>query len=249
MDPIEKLVGFFFGREAVMEADTDPSGLKRLTGAALSEQYEAPTDVFADAVEGDDEEVALFRPLLAATLLEASPLELAYDAAVHGWTAQAFHERVDGRGGAVVLAETAGGALVGSYVPRGFEGYGDQRTAISAFLFRWPTRAEARRGGAQEADKLPTRAGGGMAVTDDAGSGPVIGVESLVIPLDSRAPTRARSRLGSYFTKRTDGKRTLFADGEEKGAELVSLRVYASSAKEVKELDGIIWKTRVVADE
>jgi len=58
MDPIEKLVSFFVGKEAVMEADKDPSGLQRLTGAALSEQYEAPTDVFADAVDGDDDEVA-----------------------------------------------------------------------------------------------------------------------------------------------------------------------------------------------
>ncbi|GHP08408.1 hypothetical protein PPROV_000714700 [Pycnococcus provasolii] len=248
MDPIEKLVSFFVGKEAVMEADKDPSGLQRLTGAALSEQYEAPTDVFADAVDGDDDEVALFRPLLAQTLLETAPLELVYCANKHGWNAKNFHARVDGRGGAVMLAETAKGALVGAYVPRGFEGYGDQRTAISAFLFRWPTRSAAKSGGAKSAEKLPTRGGGGMAVDDDASRGPVIGVESLVIPLADRAPKAAKSRLGSYFERRNDGTRTLFSEGEEKGTELKSFRVYTASAREEKTLDGIIWKTRVVEE-
>jgi len=147
-----------------------------------------------------------------------------------------------------MLAETAKGALVGAYVPRGFEGYGDQRTAISAFLFRWPTRSAAKSGGAKSAEKLPTRGGGGMAVDDDASRGPVIGVESLVIPLADRAPKAAKSRLGSYFERRNDGTRTLFSEGEEKGTELKSFRVYTASAREEKTLDGIIWKTRVVEE-
>ena len=35
----------------------------------------------------------------------------------------------------------------------------------------------------------------------------------------------AKSRLGSYYAKRADGGRTLFAKGEEKRAELADLKV------------------------
>lgn len=66
----------------------------------------------------------------------------------------------------------------------------------------------------------------------------------VVIP----AAVQAFSKLGSYYSRRPDGVRNLFADGEEikrgKGTELKSLRTYvAVGGPEQFELDGIIWKT------
>jgi hypothetical protein len=48
----------------------------------------------------------------------------AYSATEDGWTPADFHGRVGGYGACVVLARTAGGALVGGYNPLGFEGCG-----------------------------------------------------------------------------------------------------------------------------
>lgn len=66
------------------------------------------TDEFAGPVEGDDEDVARWRPLLAQTQLESTPLRLAFNADLHGWRPDAFHERVDGLGAALVVAQTGG---------------------------------------------------------------------------------------------------------------------------------------------
>lgn len=70
----------------------------------------AATDVWAEPVEGDAEDVAALRPLLAQTQLERVPLRLAYDAERDGWTAAAFHGRVDTFGAALVVAQTGTGA-------------------------------------------------------------------------------------------------------------------------------------------
>ena len=94
--------------------------MKRLQGPALWEQYPAVLDEFAGPVEGDDAEMALFRPLLARTRLEKLPLRLAYDARQHEWSAEAFHEQCNTYGAAVVLARTEGGAVLGGYNPRGW---------------------------------------------------------------------------------------------------------------------------------
>lgn len=69
----------------------------------------AVTDVWAEPVEGDAEDVAVLRPLLAQTQLESAPLRMAYDADRDGWTAAAFHGRVDTFGAALVLAQTGKG--------------------------------------------------------------------------------------------------------------------------------------------
>eukprot|EP00887_Chlorella_sp_A99_P003164 scaffold9.g3164.t1 len=120
LDLVESLVARVFGR-AVLE-DRAPAGMKRLSDDALKELYPAPTDEWAEPLAGDAPEVALLRPLLARTQLEAAHLRLAYDAGAHGWSAAAFHARVDGFGAALVVAETAGGAVVGGYNPRGWVG-------------------------------------------------------------------------------------------------------------------------------
>eukprot|EP00951_Prasinocladus_malaysianus_P023963 scaffold205402_cov20-Prasinocladus_malaysianus.AAC.1 len=67
------------------------------------EMYPATTTEFADPVEGDSEEVAAFRPLLARTQLEEKPLKLIYSGEECGWDADMFHRCVDSMGAAVSL--------------------------------------------------------------------------------------------------------------------------------------------------
>ena len=102
-------------------------------------------------------EVVRLRPLLRQTQLEFLPLAIAFDADRDGWSNDAFHSRMNGMGAAVLVAETAGGALCGAYNPKGWLGMGDWRDAISAFLFTWPTNDQE-----QPAQKLPKIGGSGM---------------------------------------------------------------------------------------
>lgn len=71
-----------------------------------------------------------------------------------------------------------------------------------------------------------------MAVMDKEGSGPQFGAEGLTIAL--RGPgeeaRRAKSRLGSYYAKGPDGRRSLFSDADgPKSANLVNLKVGCNS--------------------
>ena len=47
--------------------------------------------------------------------------------------------QVDGQGAAVVVAATAGGAVLGGYNPDGWIGLGEDRASNGAFLFTWPS--------------------------------------------------------------------------------------------------------------
>ena len=67
-DFIERAFGALFGSKAL--GASEPFGMKRMSDEAYNEQSVATTTDFADPVEGDTEEVALFRPLLAKTRLE-----------------------------------------------------------------------------------------------------------------------------------------------------------------------------------
>ena len=67
--------------------------------------------------------------------------------------------------------------------------------------------------------------GAGLAVIDKAESGPQFGAEGLTIPLQPGQERLAKSRLGTYYARRADGGRSLFAEGEEKRAQLVDLKV------------------------
>ena len=100
---------------------------------------------------GDSADVAVFRPLLAQTQLEAKPLRLAYDATRHGWAAATLHRGVNTFGACVVVARTVGGAVVGGYNPKGWIGLGEEdRPSMAAFLFCWPDGDTSR-----SAIKLP----------------------------------------------------------------------------------------------
>lgn len=67
--------------------------------------------------------------------------------------------------------------------------------------------------------------GAGLAIIDKAEAGPQFGAEGLTIPLQPGQERLAKSRLGTYYARRADGGRSLFAAGEEKRAQLTELKV------------------------
>ena len=71
-DLIERIFGRLFGVKALEERS--PGGLKRMSEEALLEQYPATLTEFAEPVNGDDQIMASFRPLLAQTRLQKMPL-------------------------------------------------------------------------------------------------------------------------------------------------------------------------------
>lgn len=135
---------------------------------------------------------------------------------------------------------TAGGAVIGGYAPRSWLGIGEEKAALSAFLFTWPDGDTSK-----PAIKLQKVGGPGLALVDRPGVGPQWGAEGLKIPLAAGDERRVKCRLGTYYARRPDGARTLFADGEDpRSTELASLRVYvAAGAAEEWALDGVVWKT------
>ncbi len=72
MDLITRIFGGIFGKGAL--EDRKPFGMQRMSEESMHELYPATTTEFAEPVPTDDPEMALFRPLLAKTRLEALPL-------------------------------------------------------------------------------------------------------------------------------------------------------------------------------
>ncbi|PNW77669.1 hypothetical protein CHLRE_10g446500v5 [Chlamydomonas reinhardtii] len=242
LDPIEKMVSFFFPKAL---SDPAPMGLKRINFDELPDQY-CEMDTLAPLLPGDERspDVSAIRPLLARTQLERRSLKLAFDADLDGWSPAAFHAKVDGQGAAVVLATTAGGAVLGGYNPEGWIGLGEDRASNGAFLFSWPDGNTKQR-----AYKIAKVGGPNLAVIDNPSSGPQFGADGLTIPLKPRGQERlAKCKLGTYYARLPDGSRTLFSGGDDpKKAELVSLKVYVADAKGVEwRLEGITWKSVVV---
>lgn len=233
-DIIERVYSFFFGAK-----EKEPFGLKRFDRDRFPELYSATLDEFADPVEGDTEEMALFRPLLARTQLEKRSLQLVFDANRDGWESAAFHSCVDRRGASVVLCRTKE-AVFGGYNPKGFVGYGESRGSRAAFVFSWPDGDTAR-----PAMKMRKVGGTSLAVMDEPDAGPKFGADALVIPLrppraqwdDKTRDRMAMSKLGSYYERRPDGANTLFGKGENgKGTPLVDLKVFSGVYEEGEEI-------------
>ena len=215
--------------------------MKRLSGAALAEQYPA-TNEEAPPLPGDAADVAPLRRLLKNTRLETAPLTLAYDADRDGWSVDAFLAGVATRGASVLVATTEGGAVCGGYAPRSWLGLGEEKSAMSAFLFTWRDGDTAG-----PITKLAKVGGPGLALIDRPGEGPRWGAEGLAVPLARADARRAKSRLGTYYARLPDGGRSLFAEGEtgKEGARLTSLRVWvADGAAEEWALDGVVWTTK-----
>lgn len=82
------------------------------------------------APQEQDEELALLQTVVAGTELDGAALTLAYDAQRDGWSADAFHAGVDGRGSALVVALTGG---QGTCCPLGRpSGWASQLTLLTA---------------------------------------------------------------------------------------------------------------------
>ena len=185
------------------------------------EQYPATYDMSTVVVPSDGPEAILVRPLLKQTMLEERALQLVYDANKHGWNSKAFHERVDGRGAAVVLATgiTFDGPIVlGGYNVKGWSSLGGARPSVASFLFY------SNNGGASF-QKLKKVGGGGLACArDDPEFGIAFGPDALVIGLQPGKENVAVSKLGPYYERGPDQLPTLF--GYKGGAiRLDSLKV------------------------
>lgn len=231
--------------------------MKRIDFSALPDQR-VETERDAAPVPGDSGDAALLRPLLAGTQLESEGLALAYDADSHGWSARSFHERVDGRGPAVVLARTEGGAVVGGYNPEGWVGLGEDRASNGAFLFAWPGaggKGGAAASAANRGVKLPKVGGPNLAVIDNPNVGPQFGADGLSIPLQTipKGEERwAKTKLGPHYQRAHWGAgKSLWGglgDGSDdaKKARLSSLRVFVSAAGPPQwtlDAGSITWKS------
>ena len=102
-------------------------GLKRISVETAPEQFPCTKKRWAEPVDGDDEDVALFRPALAQTKFETRSLQLCYDAERDGWSADAFHAKLDRQGPGVVLCHTESGWVGGGYNPKGWVNYAEVR--------------------------------------------------------------------------------------------------------------------------
>ncbi|KAL3941104.1 MAG: hypothetical protein SGBAC_004486 [Bacillariaceae sp.] len=185
------------------------------------EQYPAAYEQNTANVEEDtgDENKEFLRQLLKNTQLESRPLTLAYDGSKNGWSTQAFHGAVDGKGASVVLAKTSDGRSIGGYNPKGWASLGGARPSVASFLFY--TKSSDK----QNWQKLQKIGGGGLACAkDDPGYGISFGPDGLVIPLLEDGSNRmAQSKLGTYFERGPDDLPSLLSGGI---TELKDLKVY-----------------------
>lgn len=150
-------------------------------------------------------DAALVRPLLKQTQLENRPLQVAYDANKHGYNAQTFHQKVDGKGAAIILCKS-GGKWFGAYNPRGWASLGGSRPSRAAFCFYQKNSLLGN-----DWQKLRAMGGGGNACANDLyDRGIYMGAESLVIPLEpNNNPRNVASRLGSFFETGPQKRSTL----------------------------------------
>ena len=220
------MFGMFFGKP-----EETPFGLKRFGKERFPEQYPAVIDEWADPIPSDTAEMAILRPLLKNTNLESRALRVTYNANQQGWSATKFHQAVDKQGGALVFCKTTSGLICGGYNPKGWVGYGENRGSIAAFLFVQNKSSNSNTNkndpNYQPFIKLRKVGGAGMAQMDNPECGPCFGADSLVIPLNSydRNPKVARSKLGSYYERFTDGTNSLFGKNNA-SVQLSDLKVY-----------------------
>jgi hypothetical protein len=172
-------------------------GLTRYDRSTRPENYPCIKDEYAEPLESDSDSAdkTLIRQLLKNTNLETRDLQLIYDGDRDGWKAVKFHEKLDKKGPALVLARTASGGVFGGYNPCGWVNYGEYRGSIAAFLFVFPNGDETKR-----PIKLAKISGAGLAQIDD-GQGPRFGSEGLSILLEKSRPKRVRSKLGESIAR------------------------------------------------
>jgi len=189
------------------------------------EQYPATYEMNDVAISSDkSKEAKLIRPLLKQTMLEERPMKIVFDAALHGWNARAFHQRVDGKGAAVVISTYKEGSngkikIVGGYNPKGWSSNGGARPSVAAFLFY-----EKDTMSTSSFQKLKKVGGGGLACArDDPDYGISFGPDALVIPLQEGRERLAASKLGPYFERGPENLSSIFEGG---AVRLISLKVF-----------------------
>ena len=255
-DMVTRIFERFFGKR---EESVLTFGLKRVNAETNPELWPADVDVenYLTPIEGiddkvytrrtilesklqDDYEVAYdsdawyLRQMLKGTSLEERELMTLFDSSEieDGFSAVRFHEAVDGYGPALVLCETPEGSIFGGYNPCGWVGYGDQRDAISAFLFTFPNGMTSR------PIKLQKVGGPSLAIEDDPNAGPKFGVGSLECAFGIDEPQRVKSRLGSYYARLPNKSNTLFTRGESsKSARVSRVRVFGATDCGLREVD------------
>jgi len=193
------------------------------------EQYPATYELSTVQVPSDTKEVAtILRPLLKQTQLEERPIVLAYDASKHGWSAKSFHDKVDGKGAAIVLATTNDKKIVGGYNPKGWASMGGARPSVAAFLFY-----SCPDGSFQKLQKV---GGGGLACgRDDPNYGISFGPDALVIGLQPGRERSASSKLGPYFERGPEERSSIF-DSASQAVRLDSLKVYVGKYERGEEI-------------
>ncbi|KAI7841731.1 hypothetical protein COHA_004597 [Chlorella ohadii] len=189
--------------------------------AAAVQQVSAP-----DAAQEQGEQ-ALLQGVIEGAELAGATLALAYDAQRDGWSADAFHAKVDGQGPALVVALTAGGALIGGYHPLGWSGQGGDSDSEDAFLFFLDDDTD-------QMVKLEKVGGPGGAVLRDAPSQGIWFADALAVPLAPGKERAVKSKLGAFYARKPNTARHLYAEGAPvkggaRGTELASLHVWVAA--------------------
>jgi hypothetical protein len=110
--------------------------------------------------------------LLVGTSLEDKELICVYKGSRDDWSATQFHQCVDEKGSALVVALTRSGQLFGGFNPLGWRSSDDYYNSNAAFL--WYAR------GAKSVVRCPILAGGNAAIYDYGTSGPVFGSDLVI---------------------------------------------------------------------
>ncbi|XP_057520328.1 uncharacterized protein LOC130800737 [Amaranthus tricolor] len=174
--------------------------------------------------------------LVSTTFLSGRELKCCYRASIDGFSATDFHKFCDFKGPCVIIGYTNNPFKFGAFNPEGYRSTDDYYDSFDAFLFYW-----------QEEEKsdpiiLPKVGGSGAALFDYARGGPQFGADGLLIgpPLapvmgvftgpDANSGVgdlrQAKSRLGLSYSKRPDGKESIF--GDESNAVLEEIQVFCS---------------------
>jgi hypothetical protein len=206
---------FFFGSNSKSTKQTEPEWSAYQTyPEANPATYELlPSNPFDITTEG------FVRPLLKQTQLENRKLKVVYDANRDGYDARIFHQKVDGKGAAIVLCK-AGNAYFGGYNPRGWASLAGARSSKAAFLFY---KSGPFSSGPWKKLRALNRGGNSISV-DLQDQGIYFGADGLVIPLRKGCRDVA-SRLGRFYERGNDPPRNTILPSAGRNTQLQELKV------------------------